>query len=94
MTTLGQPEQAGGSWRDATKNGRSDYFLGYHPLFMTAKCLRRLFKKPYVVNGLGHFCGFVRGYLDRRPRINDNTVVRYVRQQQLRRLLFMTSAWR
>ena len=21
-----------------------------------AKCLRRIFKRPYIVNGVGHFC--------------------------------------
>jgi glycosyltransferase involved in cell wall biosynthesis len=86
--------QAGGTWRDSAKNGRSDYFLGYHPLFMIVKCLRRLFRRPYIVNGVGHFCGFLGGYLDHRPRIDDRNVIRYVRKQQLRRLICLNTTWR
>jgi glycosyltransferase involved in cell wall biosynthesis len=85
--------QAGGDWRDAVKNGRSDYSLGYHPLFMLAKCLRRLFKKPYVVNGVGHLYGFLGSYFKGRPQVADKAVISYVRRQQLRRLLFMRGTW-
>jgi glycosyltransferase involved in cell wall biosynthesis len=85
---------AGGSWRDSVKNGRSDYFLGYHPVFMLLKCLRRTFKKPFLVNGAGHLYGFIRGYIDRRPQVDDAALIRYVRRQQMRRLLLMDSVWR
>ncbi len=85
--------QTGGTWRDSAKNGRSDYYLGYHPLFMAAKCLRRLFKRPYILDGAGHFYGFIKSYLDRQPQIEDRAVIRYVRRQQLRRLMFMESDW-
>jgi len=86
--------QAGGAWRDGVKNGRSDYFLGYHPLFMLLKCARRIFTKPYVVSGVGHGCGFLGGYLRRRPQVADPAVISYVRTQQLRRLLFLESTWK
>jgi glycosyltransferase involved in cell wall biosynthesis len=86
--------QAAGNWRDAIKNGRSDYFLGYNPLFMLLKCLRRAFKRPYIVNGLGHLCGFLGGYSNRRPQVADKALISYVRRQQLRRLLFLESTWK
>lgn len=79
--------QVGGGWRDAVKNGRSDYYLGYHPLFMLAKCLRRLFRKPYFVDGAGHLAGFVSGYVNRRPQLADRNTIRYLRRQQMVRLL-------
>jgi glycosyltransferase involved in cell wall biosynthesis len=85
---------AGGSWRDSVKNGRSDYFLGYHPLFMLAKCARRVFTKPYLVSGVGHWWGFLGGYLKRRPQVADQAVISYVRRQQLRRLFFLESTWK
>ena len=86
--------QAGGGWRDGLKNGRSDYFVGYHPLFTLVKCARRVFAKPYVVSGVGHWCGFLGGYLKRRPQVADQAVISYVRRQQLRRLLFLESTWK
>ncbi len=83
-----------GAWRDSVKNGRCDYFLGYHPVFMLLKCLRRIFQKPFLVIGAGHLYGFIRGYLDRRPQVEDAALIRYVRRQQMRRLLLMGSMWK
>jgi len=84
----------GGPWRDALKGGRTAYFLGYHPLFMLAKCCRRLVERPYVLAAGGHFCGFVGAYFAKNARLDDEPLVRYLRRQQLRRLLFMDSTWR
>ena len=82
------------AWGDSVKNGRSDYFLGYHPVFMFLKCLRRIFQKPFLVNGAGHLYGFMAGYLDRRPQAEDAALIRYVRRQQMRRLLLRDSTWK
>jgi len=76
-----------GSWRDAVKNGHMDYFLGYHPLFMFLKCLRRLIRRPYITGGVGHLWGYLRGYIKKRPQVADPAVVTYLRSQQIRRLL-------
>jgi poly-beta-1,6-N-acetyl-D-glucosamine synthase len=83
-----------GSWRDAVKNGRADYISGYHPLFMAAKCLKRMLEKPYIAVGLGHFCGFLSGYMKGTPKVNDPALIRYARRQQMRRLLFLDSIWK
>lgn len=76
---------AAGAWRDAVKNGRADYFLGYHPVFMLAKCLRRLPAKPLFIDGVGHFWGFVNAYRKGLPQANKDTV-RYLRRKQMGRL--------
>lgn len=83
-----------GSWRDGVKNGRADYISGYHPLFMAAKCLKRMREKPYFAVGLAHFCGFLSGYIKRTPKVNDPVLIRYTRRQQMRRLLFLDSIWK
>jgi biofilm PGA synthesis N-glycosyltransferase PgaC len=85
---------SGGSWRDSVKNGRSDYYLGYHPLFTLVKCLTRVFKAPYVVDGVGNLYGFMSGYVNGRPQVNNKEIMRYVRKQQLRRLALMESIWK
>jgi len=85
---------SGNAWSDSVKNGRSDYFLGYHPVFMFLKCFRRAFRKPLLVNGAGHLYGFMAGYLDRRPQAEDAALIRYVRRQQMRRLLLRDSTWK
>jgi hypothetical protein len=38
--------------------------------------------------------GYLEGYARRRPRAADETLVSFVRRQQLRRLSFRGSLWR
>ena len=57
---------ADGCWRDCVKNGASDYISGYHPLFMIAKCTRRLVQQPYLLGSLGLAYGFISSYLNGR----------------------------
>jgi glycosyltransferase involved in cell wall biosynthesis len=82
-----------GTWHDAVKNGRADYVSGYHPIFMAAKCAARLFRKPYLTVGLGQACGFLSGYVRRMPQVPDRELIRYLRAQQMRRLVGLNSIW-
>jgi hypothetical protein len=75
------------------KNGRANYVAGYHPLFMFLKCIRRLFEKPYLVEGCGLWLGFAGAYLKRVPRVTDQAVIKYLRRQQMNRLLGKPSLW-
>ena len=45
--------RADGSWKNWVKNGRANYVVGYHPLFMLAKCAKRVVERPYVVGVAG-----------------------------------------
>jgi glycosyltransferase involved in cell wall biosynthesis len=85
---------ADGAWRNWFKNGRANYLTGYHPLFMLAKCIRRLPKSPVGLGGAALFAGYFSGYLSRRPQMADQQAIRYLRQQQLRRLLLRPSIYR
>jgi biofilm PGA synthesis N-glycosyltransferase PgaC len=84
---------ADGSWKNWVKNGRANYVVGYHPLFMFCKCARRLFERPYVVGGVGLLYGFLSGYVLRAKSIEEPEVIRYLRRQQMRRLFFQSSIW-
>jgi biofilm PGA synthesis N-glycosyltransferase PgaC len=85
---------AEGYWKDGVKNGRADYITGYHPLFMAMKCAKRVFQPPYVIDAIAHAYGFLSGYSKRVPRIQDRALIRYVRNQQIRRMFFMESIWK
>jgi glycosyltransferase involved in cell wall biosynthesis len=85
---------ADGAWRNWFKNGRANYITGYHPLFMTLKCLKRLLQKPFFLAGAALFCGFVSGYLKQIPRVADPELISYARTQQVRRMLFQSSIWK
>jgi biofilm PGA synthesis N-glycosyltransferase PgaC len=85
--------EADGKWVNWFKNGRANYITGYLPLFMLCKCLTRIFSKPYGIGALGLWCGYASGYLKRVPRINDPQLIRYLRREQLNRLLLKNSLW-
>ncbi|HEU5123476.1 MAG TPA: glycosyltransferase family A protein [Verrucomicrobiae bacterium] len=84
---------ADGTWKNWFKNGVANYMVGYHPLFMGAKCLRRLFERPYFIVGMALGVGYLSGYWKQKPRETEPEVIRYLRRQQLNRLLFRTSLW-
>jgi glycosyltransferase involved in cell wall biosynthesis len=85
---------ADGCWRNAVKNGRANYVSGYHPVFMLAKCFKRVAERPYGVVAAGLFYGFASGYWKRLPHVDDPLLVRYIRQQQVRRLLRRETIWK
>jgi poly-beta-1,6-N-acetyl-D-glucosamine synthase len=85
---------ADGTWGGWVKNGRANYIAGYHPLFMTVKCIKRIFEKPYLISALGLFYGFITGYLEGVQQVPDPKLIRYLRSQQMKRLLLKKSIWK
>jgi biofilm PGA synthesis N-glycosyltransferase PgaC len=84
---------ADGHWRNSFKNGRANYITGYHPAFMLAKCLKRATRRPVFVESAALFAGYFSGYVKRIPRISDADAIRYLRRQQVRRLLLRPSIY-
>ena len=84
---------ADGHWKNAFKNGRANYFTGYHPAFMLAKCAKRIAREPFAVEAAGLFAGYFSGYLKRLPHLADSETMRYLRAQQMRRLLRQDSIY-
>lgn len=82
-----------GRWANWFKNGVANYATGYHPAFMLAKCVKRSWEKPRLVAAVALWAGFCSGYLKRRPRVEDAATVRYLRRQQLRRLMRQPSIY-
>lgn len=68
--------------------GLTDYCLGTHPIFMLAKCLRRcLVEKPFISSGVARLAGFLHGYIIREQRQIPDEAKRFVRREQMKRLL-------
>ncbi|MBW2245333.1 MAG: glycosyltransferase family 2 protein [Deltaproteobacteria bacterium] len=85
---------AAGQWKNWVKNGRACYVVGYHPLFILARAFMRLFKRPFLVASVGILWGFVHAAMTGAEKIAPPNVVRYLREQQLRRLVGMSSIWK
>lgn len=84
---------ADGAWRNWYKNGRANYMTGYDPVFMGAKCLKRVFANPPVIAAVALAAGFCSGYVRQLPRVHDPKAIEYLRRQQRRRLLLRSSIY-
>jgi glycosyltransferase involved in cell wall biosynthesis len=85
---------AQGSFSDNVKHGVVCYATGYHPLFVIASSIRRLPRKPYVAGSFAILLGYFKSYFTRPRRVEDRSLIRYVRAQQLRRLCGLETIWR
>jgi glycosyltransferase involved in cell wall biosynthesis len=84
---------ADGEWRNWFKNGMANYVTGYHPLFMIAKCMKRAFQRPLFLASAALWSGFCAGYLKQIPQFQNQETIRYLRNQQLRRLRLQSSIY-
>jgi len=83
-----------GAWANWFKNGLANYATGYHPAFMVAKCMKRLWRKPRLVAAAALWAGFCSGYVRAKPHVADAPTVEYLRQEQIRYLLMRPSIYR
>lgn len=66
--------------------GERQYRLGFHPLWQTLRAAYQLVRKPYVVAGLGLFCGYYLAMLRREQRPITRDLVAFQQRDQMRRL--------
>jgi hypothetical protein len=52
-----------------------------------------MIQPPVVAGGLLMIAGYLEGYIRRQPQVADRDLIRFIRQQQFRRLLAMESLW-
>jgi biofilm PGA synthesis N-glycosyltransferase PgaC len=83
-----------GRWGGIVKDGKTDYVSGYHPLFVLAKACFRLFRRPYLVGSVGLLYGYIQGQLERIPRVDDPHLIRYLRRQQINKLIGRETIWK
>ena len=68
--------------------GLAEHSVATHPLFMLAKSLRRVvLERPYVVASAARVAGYLYAYCTREQRQIPREAVRFVRQEQMGRLL-------
>jgi glycosyltransferase involved in cell wall biosynthesis len=85
--------EADGRWQALVKYGRANYICGYDPVFMVAKCLRRVVQKPRLVGSAVLMYGYISGYVMRVPQLDDPIAVAYLRRQQWNKLTGRHSIW-
>jgi poly-beta-1,6-N-acetyl-D-glucosamine synthase len=85
---------ADGVWAGLVKDGLADYRCGYHPLFVLCKWAIRTIRRPYFLGSVGLFYGFISGYFRGIRPVDDRETIKYLRRQQLNRLLGRETIWR
>jgi biofilm PGA synthesis N-glycosyltransferase PgaC len=85
---------AGGMLRGRFGTGQTAYVLGYSPVFMLARTAAKIFSRPIVLGSIMMLAGYLDGYWRQLPLSASPELVRFIRRQQIRRLLMLESAWR
>jgi poly-beta-1,6-N-acetyl-D-glucosamine synthase len=85
---------AGGYLKGNLAAGRAAYNVGYHPLFLMMRAAKRGLSWPPVIGGIYLLAGYLEGYLRRNQKTASPELVKFIRRQQMRRLLMMESVWR
>lgn len=70
------------------ESGKFAYALRYSLLFMVARSLHRMFRKPVFLGGLSMFAGYLIAALLRTPQSLDDAEKRYLRESQKERLMY------
>jgi glycosyltransferase involved in cell wall biosynthesis len=69
------------------EQGYGAYRMGYHPLFILARGIRRMADRPYLIGGAAMVGSYGLAWLRKQELLADPAVVRYVRQTQMKKLL-------
>ena len=76
----------GNTVRARFNTGIREYAYGNHPLFEFAKCLHRIWEKPYLLSSLLRLSGYSWALLRREPREIPVDLVVNLRREQMERL--------
>lgn len=69
------------------RQGVTDYCFGTHPFFIFLKSIKRMLgEKPYCLSGIARISGYCSGYFKGLERQLPDTAIKYLRQEQLRRI--------
>ena len=82
---------ATGFLKSFIEQGNGAYRMGYHPLFMVARGIRRIIDRPYVIGGAAMIGAYFIAWLQKQEMLADPSVVRYVRQSQMKKLVGLIS---
>jgi glycosyltransferase involved in cell wall biosynthesis len=71
--------------------GREDYYLGSHPLWALLRTVSQMRYRPYVLGGLCLWMGYMMSAIRRIDRPVSPELLRFCREEQMRRLRRMIS---
>lgn len=73
-------------WTGRLRWGRGKYYMGSSLPYVLAASMYRLFERPFVISGIGIFCGYVQAIVRREQRYNDPAYLAHLRKYEWRAL--------
>lgn len=70
-------------WMVRFMEGERDYLMGYHFIFLVAKCGRRLIEKPLFIGSFLRIIGFLYCFFSGCEREVQKDVLQYLQQEQI-----------
>ena len=77
---------ATGSLKSRIEQGYGAHYMCYHPLFLIARGIWYMSKRPYLIGGLAMIIGYFTARIQGQERLSDPSVIRYIHHTQLRQL--------
>jgi glycosyltransferase involved in cell wall biosynthesis len=71
-----------GVWRRRMHEGRIAYMQHHLLVYLIARSVRRFINKPYVLGGLLIMGGYVAGWWEQLPRVKNQNLIDFLRQEQ------------
>jgi len=82
-----------GKYMASFRLGEKDYILGRHPLWQFLRSFYQMGRKPYFIIGFNILSGYVWAAVSRKNRPISKDLIRFQRNEQMRRLRMMMPKW-
>lgn len=82
---------ATGFLKSCIEQGNGAYRMGYHPLFMIARGIRRMTDRPYLIGGVAMIGAYFVAWMRKQELLAEPSVVHYIRRTQMKKLAGLLS---
>lgn len=72
---------AAGALRGKYRHGVTHHYLGYKPMYMVARAVRRSIEPPYALGSAAMLAGYLSGFIKGKPKA-DPRVIKHLRAKQ------------
>jgi hypothetical protein len=69
------------------RNGLTEYVVGFSFTYHAIRAFSRVFERPYLIGAILLLSGYIWGSLSRRPKVIPCEIVKFMRREQMTKLL-------
>lgn len=75
------------------REGRVAHFVGYNTFFMLLRCIRNIFKYPFLIGGIAMIIGYIQSWLN-EDKIREKDIIHFIWKEQLKKSIGGSSKWK